>query len=130
MVAKAITLQRVADLIDDLKADFNTKHKENVERRHALVNSYGALEGRVTVVETKLTSIVGDNSGGSGLLHEIRDDVKALQGEVSSIKQTVQDTPSINKWVYGAIAVVGFLVVLVPVVVVIIFEVLKLSNGH
>ena len=102
---RGVTLQRVADLIDDLKNDFNAKHKENVDRRHQLVNSYSALEGRVTIVETKLTSIVGDNSGGSGLLHEIRDKVDALKDEVAGIKKTVEDTPAINKWVYGAMAV-------------------------
>ncbi|MFL6427887.1 MAG: hypothetical protein ACJ71S_06555 [Acidobacteriaceae bacterium] len=133
---KATTLPQIAQLIatgqrtakerwDELKADFDQKHKENVDRRHALINSYSTLEGRVTVVETKLTSIVGDNSGESGLLHEINKKVDALKGEVQVIKQTVQDTPAINKWVYGAIAVIGALMFMVPIAVAILFELLK-----
>lgn len=120
---KAVSNQHLAELIatgqqsarewrDELKSDFDAKHKENQDRRHALVGKVEAVEnrvtlaeGRVAIVETKLTSIVGDNSGGSGLLHEIRDKVDALKDEVAGIKKTVEDTPAINKWVYGAMAV-------------------------
>lgn len=130
MADKPVTLQRVADLIDDLKSDFNVKHKENVDRRHDLLNRYSALEGRVTIVETKLTSIVGDNSGGSGLLHEIRDKVDALKDEVAGIKKTVEDTPKINRWVYGAIAVVGFLIVVIPIIVGLLFETFQVLLKH
>lgn len=134
---KAVSNQHLADLIatgqnhdrerwEAMKTDIDAKHAENVNRRHDLGNKYSALEGRVTIVETKLTSIVGDNSGGSGLLHEIRDKVDALKTEVEGIKKTVEDTPSINKWVIGAAAVTAFVVVILPMMLFIVFEILKL----
>lgn len=133
MPAKSATLDQVMELIregqssarerhEDLKTDFEAKHIENRDRRHALGNEISAVEGRqtlvegrVAIVETKLTSIVGDNSGATGLMHEIRDDVKDLRAEVQTIKTTVQDTPKINKWVIGAMAVLGFLTVSIPI---------------
>lgn len=129
---------------DELKADFNAKHEENRDRRHAQGNKIEEVENRVHVLgervgalETKLVSIIGDNSGGSGLLHDIDKKQDALQkemgtikSEIASIKQTVQDTPAINKWVYGAIAVLGFVAVVVPIVVVVVFEILKLVTKH
>lgn len=148
MASKTVTLQHVAELIatgqsnarerwDDLKQDFDAKHKENQERRHALVGKFETLEnrvhtqdGRIGALETQMISIIGDNSGGSGLLHKMDKALDMLKEEVASIKQTVQDTPAINKWVYGAIAVIGFLVVAIPVAVVIIFEILKLVTKH
>lgn len=148
MAAKNVTLRNVVELIaegqtrarerwDELKADFEAKHVENRERRHALVGKLEAVEnrvhmldGRVGALETQMVSIIGDNSGGSGLLHKMDKALDTLKEEVASIKQTVQDTPAINKWVYGAIAVVGFLVIAVPVVIVIIFEILKLAAKH
>lgn len=124
---KAVTLQHVAELIatgqsnarerwDDLKQDFDAKHKENQERRHALVgkieaveNRVHTLDGRTGALETQMVSIIGDNSGGSGLLHKMDKALDTLKEEVASIKQTVQDTPAINKWVYGAMAVAGLI---------------------
>lgn len=96
--AKAMTLDRIADLIkesqvtakerwDELKDDFDQKHKENVERRHSLMDRYSALEGRVTVLERDMRTVVGDNTGGSGLLHNIDKKVDALQNEVSGMKR-------------------------------------------
>ncbi|HTF70902.1 MAG TPA: hypothetical protein VK638_50355 [Edaphobacter sp.] len=89
MAGKAVTLQRVADLIDDLKADFNAKHKENVDRRHQIIDRYSELEGRVTVVETQMRAVIGDNSGGSGLLHEIDKKVDSLSSEFAGIKKVL-----------------------------------------
>jgi len=123
MPAKAGTLDQVMELIregqssarerhEDLKADFEAKHKENQERRHSLIGKLEAVQnevhtqdGRIRALETQLVSVIGDNSGGSGLLHEIDRKVDSLTGEVAAIKKTVEDTPSINKWVYGAMAV-------------------------
>ena len=98
MTTKNITLQQIADLIargqdnakerwDDLKADFDQKHKENTDRRHDLVNRYGILEGRVTVLERDMRTVVGDNTGGSGLLHNIDHKVDELQSEVAGMKR-------------------------------------------
>jgi predicted nuclease with TOPRIM domain len=137
--AKAVTLQHVAELIaagqtsarerwDDLKSDFDAKHKENTDRRHALMEKYAILEGRVTVLERDLRTVVGDNTGGSGLLHAIDKKVDKLQEDFSSLKSAVEDAPAIRKWVYGAIAVLGFLAICVPIGLVIVFEVLKLAR--
>jgi predicted nuclease with TOPRIM domain len=128
--AKAVTLQHVAYLIDDLKSDFDAKHKENTDRRHALMEKYAILEGRVTVLERDLRTVVGDNTGGSGLLHAIDKKVDKLQEDFSSLKSAVEDAPAIRKWVYGAIAVLGFLAISVPIGLVIVFEVLKLATKH
>jgi hypothetical protein len=98
VAAKNITLQSLADLIsqgqgnakerlDDLKADLNAKHKENVDRRHELVERYGILEARVTVLERDMRTVVGDNTGGSGLLHNIDKKVDELQAEVAGMKR-------------------------------------------
>lgn len=95
---KAMTLDRIADLIkesqvtakerwDELKDDFDQKHKENVDRRHALMDRYSALEGRVTVLERDMRTVVGDNTGGSGLLHNMNKKLDALQNEVSGMKR-------------------------------------------
>lgn len=80
----------------DLKEDFEAKHQENRERRHAQQNQIGNVEGRLTLVEgrtavleTKVVSIVGDGSGGSGLLNEIDHKVDALQGEFAGIKKVL-----------------------------------------
>lgn len=122
---------------DEIKADLQQKHEENRDRRHALGNKLEEVENRVHLLgervgalETKLFSIVGDNSGGSGLLHDIDKKVDALKGEVEVIKQTVQNTPAINKWVYGAIGVIGFLIVIIPSAIFVLFELLKLITRH
>src|ERR1700744_6717426 len=112
------TLDQVMELIREgqnaakerheaLKEDFEQKHNENRDRRHALVNQVAVAEGRLTLVEgrmvaveTKLVPILGDNSGGSGLLHEIDRKVDSLTGEVAAIKKTVEDTPAIIRWIY------------------------------
>jgi hypothetical protein len=96
--AKGTTLDRLADLItggqttakerwDEMRADVDQKHKENVERRHTLGNQYAALEGRVRALEQDMRTVVGDNTGGSGLLHNIDKKVDALQNEVSGMKR-------------------------------------------
>jgi chromosome segregation ATPase len=89
--------------LNDLRADFDQKHKENVERRHNLLNKIEEIEnrvhlldGRVGTMETHMVSIIGDNSGGSGLLHKMDKALDSLKEEVASIKQMVQNTqPSI-----------------------------------
>jgi predicted nuclease with TOPRIM domain len=146
--AKTMTLERLAEMVaagnvtakewrDEIKADLQQKHEENRERRHVLgskleevQNRAHVLGERVGALETKLFSIVGDNSGGSGLLHDIDKKVDALKGEVEVIKQTVQNTPAINKWVYGAIGVIGFLIVVVPIVFGLLFEMFRLLVRH
>lgn len=123
MPAKTVTNSHLAELIasgqqtskewrEDMRADIDAKHKENIDRRHALMgklegvqNEVHVHDGRIRALETQLVSVIGDNSGGSGLLHEIDRKVDSLTGEVAAIKKTVEDTPSINKWVYGAMAV-------------------------
>jgi len=124
MVARSVTLEQIAKLIneghsgakerwEDLKADFDAKHEENRERRHALVNKFEILEGRLTlvegrtaVVETKLTSIVGDNSGGSGLLHEIDKKVDTLSAEFAGIKKVLVFLAVILPIVVGILALI------------------------
>lgn len=149
MAAKAAaTLNQVMELIregqtaarerhEDLKSDFEAKHKENSERRHALLNKFEALEnrvhdldGRVGALETQMVSIIGDNSGGSGLLHKMDKALDTLKEEVASIKQTVQNTPTINRWIYGAMGIIGFLIVVIPSLLFILFEILKLITKH
>lgn len=122
---------------DDLKADFDAKHAENRERRHALGNKIDAtdgkvhlLDGRINALEQKLFTVVGDNSGDSGLLHKIDKKVDALQEEIASIKSTVQDTPKINRWIYGAMGVVALLMLAVPTMLFIIWEFLKFAAKH
>lgn len=96
----ALNLSNIADLIrsgqetwderwKELRDDFNEKHKENVERRHHLMDRYATLEGRVTVLERDMRTVVGDNTGGSGLLHEIDKKVDNLQSEFAGIKKVL-----------------------------------------
>lgn len=145
MPPKSATLDQVMELIregqtsardrhDDLKSDFESKHTENRERRHALGNEISNLEGRqglaearLATAETKLISIVGDSSGGSGLLHEIRGDVKDLKNEVAGIKKTVEDTPTVTKYIYGVMAVLAFLAFAVPIGLTILFFVVEVA---
>lgn len=148
MAAKSATLEQVMELIregqasarerhEDLKTDFETKHTENRERRHAIMNKLEAvenrqhnLETRTGALETQMVSIVGDNSGGSGLLHKMDKALDTLKEEVASIKQTVQNTPAINRWIYGAMGIVAFLIVVVPTAIFILFEIIKLIAKH
>jgi len=136
---KPVTLEQVMDLVlkgqNALKTDFDEKHKENRDRRHALGNTLSVMEGRQALIETrmataetKLISIVGDSSGGSGLLHTIDRKVDKLQEDFSILKSAVEDAPMIRKWVYGAMAVLAFLAITIPIVLVVLFEVLKLSK--
>lgn len=139
MAAKAAaTLDQVMELIregqasarqrhEDLKADFDVKHKENSDRRHALMakveaneNRVYVLDGRIGALETQMVSIIGDNSGGSGLLHKIDRAVDEMRNEVTSIKKSVEDAPALRKWVLMAAGVVIFLGVVVPIVVTVI----------
>lgn len=122
---------------DDLKADFEAKHNENRERRHALGNKIEQtdgrvhiLDGRLSTVEQKIFTVVGDNSGDSGLLHKIDKKVDALQEEIASIKSTVQDTPKINRWVYGAMGVIALLALGGPTMLFIIWELVKFIAKH
>lgn len=148
MPAKSATLEQVMDLIregqgaarerhEDLKSDFEAKHKENVDRRHSLMGKVEAVQnevhnqdGRIRALETQLVSVIGDNSGGSGLLHEIDRKVDSLTGEVAAIKKTVEDTPKINRWIYAAMGVVALLIVAIPIVVTIVFEILKIVSKN
>ena len=117
----------------DMKVDIDQKHEENRDQRHALRNKLdevqgrqALVEGRVGVVETQLTSIVGDNSGVSGMLNEIKGNVKHLQDDMAIVKQVVQDTPAINKYIYGVMAVLAFLVVTVPIGLTVIFFIVEI----
>lgn len=66
---------------DGLQANLDRKHEENRES--------WAFETRLTAVETKLVSIIGDNSGGSGLLHDIDKKVDTLSSEFAGIKKVL-----------------------------------------
>lgn len=109
---------------DDLRADFDAKHLENRDRRHAqagemqlIKDQHYLLATRVSNVETTLLTIVGDNSGGSGLLHSIDKKVDKLQEDFSSWKTEIKDTPAIRKWVYGAMAVAALIGTLIVAVI-------------
>jgi predicted nuclease with TOPRIM domain len=119
----------------DLRKDFDQKHEENKERRHKMVNDFSALDARVhlmgeriSAVERDMRTVVGDNTGGSGLLHTIDKKVDKLQEDFSNLKAAVEDAPTIRKWVYGAMAVLAFLAISIPIVLVVLFEVLKLAK--
>jgi hypothetical protein len=102
---KAMTLDRLAEMVttgqvsakerwDELRADFQQKHDENRERRHQLGADIGnlrnelhLLQARVVILERDMLTVVGDNTGGSGLLHNIDKKVDALQNEVSGMKR-------------------------------------------
>jgi archaellum component FlaC len=121
--------------LTDLRKDFDQKHEENKERRHKMVNDFSALDARVhlmgeriSAVERDMRTVVGDNTGGSGLLHTIDKKVDKLQEDFSNLKSAVEDAPTIRKWVYGAMAVLAFLAIAIPIVLVVLFEVLKLSR--
>jgi dynactin complex subunit len=144
----AVKLADLADLIKagqetmqqrlvDLRSDFDQKHEENKERRHKMVNDFSALDAkvhlmgeRVSAGERDMRTVVGDNTGGSGLLHAIDKKVDKLQEDFSSLKSAYEDAPAIRKWVYGAIAVLAFLSVATPIALVILFEVLKIALRH
>lgn len=132
-----ITLPQIFTLIesrfDDMRTDFDQKHKENSDRRHAQGNKMDTMEGRLTLAEgrigimdSKLTSIVGDNSGVSGMLNEIKSNVKDLQSDMAIVKQVVQDTPSINKYIYGVVAVLAFLVFAIPISLTVVFFIVEI----
>lgn len=110
----------VEDRFKELRADVELKHKENADRRHKQAsdiervdNKHHELSGRVGVLERDMRTVVGE-SGGSGLLHQIRDSVGELKQDLAIVKQTIQDTPAIRKWVYGAMAVIAFIIIVVP----------------
>lgn len=73
----------------ELREDFNEKHKENVERRHTLMDRYANVEGRVTVLERDMRSVIGDSTGDSGMMHKIDEKVDKLQEEFSGIKKVL-----------------------------------------
>ena len=119
---------------EDMKQDIHQRHEENRDRSHALrgkldeVQGRQALvEGRVGVVEAQLTSIVGDNSGVSGMLNEIKSNVKNLQSDMAIVKQVVQDTPAMNKYIYGVMAVLAFLVVTIPIGLTVFFFIVEVA---
>jgi hypothetical protein len=75
-----------------------------------------------------MRTVVGDNTGGSGLLHTIDKKVDKLQEDFSNLKAAVEDAPMIRRWVYGAMAVLAFLAITIPIALVVLFETLKLSK--
>lgn len=107
MAGAQIKLSDIADLIrqgqtntdqrfKDLREDFEEKHQENRERRHQLGQDIGnirnemhLIEKRVVVLEQDMRTVVGDNSGESGLLHKIDEKVDTLQSEFSGIKKVL-----------------------------------------
>lgn len=122
---------------EELREDFEKKHQENRERRHAMAgeiqlvkDQYFLLSERLTAAEKTLLTVVGDNSGGSGLLHAIDKKVDELKTDVTALKAAVQDAPAIRKWVYGAMAIVGLLVIILPILAVIGIELLKFLLHH
>jgi hypothetical protein len=141
MAAKSATLSSISKMIADgqetLRKDFEAKHKENVDRRHFLggeisrvENQQHVLDGRIGALERDMRTVVGDNTGGSGLLHSIDKKVDQLQSDFAALKTGMQDAPAIRKWVYGAAAVAGFLAVIVAPVVAFSIFVLKLLLKH
>ncbi len=104
----------------ELKRDFEAKHQENQKRRHELRDDLqtvrdevyercNKLADRVMRLETTNSSIVGsDNSGASGLLHELNRKVDALR-----------------KLVFMALGICVFLAFVVPVIVTVVLFMLK-----
>jgi hypothetical protein len=82
----------------DLRGDLDRKHAENQEA--------WAFENRMTAVETTLRTIVGDNSGGSGLLHKIDEKVDTLQSEFAGIKKVLVFLAVIIPIVVGILALI------------------------
>lgn len=97
--AASKTLERtMRSQFEDLRADLNHKHEENREA--------WAFETRMTAVETKLTSIIGDNSGGSGLLHDIDKKVDTLSSEFAGIKKVLVFLSIIIPILIGVLALI------------------------
>lgn len=100
-----VKLSDIADLIKtgqestqqrfiDLRKDVDQKHEENKDRRHKMVNDFSALDARVhlmgervSALERDMRTVVGDNTGGSGLLHIIDKKVDELQAEFAGMKR-------------------------------------------
>jgi hypothetical protein len=83
---------------EDMRADLDRKHEENREA--------WAFETRMTAVETKLTSIIGDNSGGSGLLHDIDKKVDTLSSEFAGIKKVLLFLAVVLPLIVGILALI------------------------
>lgn len=148
MTLKAMRLDDIASLIrsgqqandqrfQELRVDFEDKHKENREHREkietdveALESRVNGLENRVSTVERDVRAVVGDNTGDSGLLHEIKDTVDTLKTDMAVVKEKIQDAPAIRKWVYGAMAIVGAAAILLPTLVLGIFELMRFLLSH
>lgn len=129
------TLKATRETYADMKADFNQKHQENIDVRNNLQGKVDDLGSRVLLVESTLRTVVGDNTGESGLLHEVKrgqdqlkDQVKDglneareefrrglqnLASDIREIKTTASSAPTtrdwMNKWggVGTAIAILG-----------------------
>lgn len=115
----------------ELREDFEKKHQENRERRHAMAGDIQLIKDqqyilseRVRATEDTLRTVVGDNSGGSGLLHAIDKKVDELKNDVTALKAAVQDSPSIRKWVLMAAGVFVFLGVVMPIIVTIVLAII------
>jgi len=138
------TLKATRETYADMKADFNEKHKENLDVRNNLQSKVDDLGSRVLLVESTLRTVVGDNTGESGLLHEVkrgqeqlkdglneareefRRGLASITSDVREIKTTTSSAPAtrdwMNKWygVAAAIATLGGIALIVTAVVEII----------
>jgi hypothetical protein len=86
----------------DMRDDLNRKHEENRES--------WALNTRMTALETQMTSIIGDNSGGSGLLHKIDEKVDTLQSEFAGIKKVLVFLAVVLPIIVGVLGLIFMLI--------------------
>lgn len=132
----AEVLKTTRDTAAELKADFNQKHQENVEVRDGLRSRVDDMGNRLAVAEETLRTIVGDNTGESGLLHnmkrgqdqmkeslneardEFRRGLSGLTADLRELKNTAASAPQTRDWMQKWMGVGAFIGILASVVAV------------
>jgi hypothetical protein len=136
LIAEMIETTRNASA--ELRADFNQKHRENQEVRDALRARVDDLGTRLSVAETTLRTIVGDNTGDSGLLHdmkrgqdqmkeslseareEFRRGMSNMTADLRELKQTASSAPATRDWMQKWMGVGAFVGIVASVIAVLV----------
>lgn len=145
------SLKGMRETLAEIRMESNKHHEENVERRHTLRGRVDEQGNRIALMEATLRTIVGDNTGESGLLHdmkrgqeqlkdnlndareEFRRSIATVASDLREIKSSTASAPAtrdfMNKWL-GVGSAIGILGAVATVIGTCIAVLHYIARGH
>jgi hypothetical protein len=116
---------------EELKKDFDEKHRENIKRSEQDENRLDDVEKRVLSLEQSHRQVIGDGLGENGLLHRIdktqREQGEKLQkvgNEISQMRESIDAMRKEQKPVHAYVGKIGTAIALLTGAAVFAFSVL------